>query len=72
MVDDRLADFVKSEMDNLINNNTAIISHHGTTIKLICSLLDIKRENIWRFRVKNGSIVKLNNYKDYFYMEIDG
>ena len=50
------------------SKNIAIISHGGVITSLLCYLLDLKISNKWRFRIENGSQIKISTVDGFSYM----
>ena len=52
------------------SKNIAIITHGGVATSLLCYLLDLEISNKWRFRVENGSLLKINATDGVHYLEL--
>ncbi|MBT3320629.1 MAG: histidine phosphatase family protein [Clostridia bacterium] len=52
------------------SKNIAVITHGGVITSLLCYLLVLEISNKWRFRVENGSLIKINVTDGFHYLEL--
>lgn len=71
MFEKRVDEFSKYLMDISLEKDVAIISHGGVIASLMCSLLQMDKENKWHFKIGNGSVVTIENYDGYAYIVFD-
>ena len=66
----RIAEFAGEIINSYENENIAIATHGGVVTSLICNLLELGDENVWRFAAKNGAVTKIE-ISDVFDVGID-
>lgn len=71
MVLARVESFVDDNIDILLTKNVVVVTHMGIVQRLLCRLLQMDREQVWRFRIANGAIVTLESSEEYIYMVIE-